>query len=411
MSKFKVLDLFSGAGGMAEGFLQAGFDIPCATDYSKEAAQTYVNRHKQLGYDVNYFCGDIRELTKKRGKLNEFICGHKIDVIVGGPPCQGFSLSGKRDENDFRNFLFLEFLRVVKKVKPNYFVMENVSGLLSYKFAKIEGLDGELYEDILPQEVIQKEAFKMGYFVKWKLLNAKEYGVPQNRPRVIFLGHKIRRFRGGNFKNIVEPPEFPEKKKYMVTVEDAIDDLSFLMNGQGSNHYLDSNSNQSQYQKNLRSGLTPDINGNTVKAVFLQNHQASKHNEKTINRFELLKPGESVGDLLNRLSKELKEQYFTKKFRCTKLTKKNVSPTVLTLPDDIIHYDPNNPRILTVRELARLQSFDDSFEFLGKRTTGGERRKYETPQYTQVGNAVPPLFARAIAEEIFKALSISRLNK
>lgn len=186
MSKFKVLDLFSGAGRMAEGFLQAGFHIPCATDYSKEAAQTYTNRHNQLGYDLTYYCGDIRDLTHKKGALKNFIGDNKIDVIVGGPPCQGFSLSGKRDENDFRNFLFLEFLNMVKKVKPNYFVMENVSGILSYKFTRIEGLDKEIYEDILPQEVIQKEALKMGYFVKWEILNAKNYGVPQNRPRVIF---------------------------------------------------------------------------------------------------------------------------------------------------------------------------------------------------------------------------------
>ncbi|MGX5481013.1 DNA cytosine methyltransferase [Bacillus thuringiensis] len=408
MNKFKVLDLFSGAGGMAEGFLQAGFHIPCATDYSKEAAETYINRHNQLGYDVNYFCGDIRDLTRKRGKLKEFICNHKIDVVVGGPPCQGFSLSGKRDENDFRNLLFLQFLKMIEKVKPSYFVMENVSGLLSYKFTKIEGLDKEIYEDVLPQEVIQKEALKMGYFVKWNLLNAKDYGVPQNRPRVIFLGHRIRRYKGGKYKDLVKPLEFPEIQNRIVTVEEAISDLAFLQNGEISKSYIEKCIDQSDYQKRLHRGLTPDINGNTVKTKLLYNHQASNHNEKTISRFKLLNSGESVSELFNRLPDNLREQYFTKKFRCTKLNKESVSPTVLTLPDDIIHYAPNNPRILTVRELARLQSFDDSFEFLGKRTTGGDRRKYETPQYTQVGNAVPPLFSRAIAEKVKEALINSR---
>lgn len=124
----------------------------------------------------------------------------------------------------------------------------------------------------------------------------------------------------------------------------------------------------------------------------------------------MLASGESIGELLQRLPKNLKDQYSTKKFRCTKLNKNAVSPTVLTLPDDIVHYEVNNPRILTVRELARLQSFDDSFEFLGNRTTGGSRRKYETPQYTQVGNAVPPLFAKAIGREILKALKKSIMN-
>lgn len=404
MDKFKVLDLFSGAGGMAEGFLQAGFHIPCATDYSKEASQTYVNRHKQLGYDVNYFCGDIRELSRKNRNLLNLIGNNKIDVIVGGPPCQGFSMSGKRDENDFRNLLFLEFLRIVKKVKPSYFVIENVEGLLSFKFSRIEGLDKEIYEDVYPQEIIQKEAFKMGYFVKMKLLNAKDYGVPQNRPRIIFLGHKIRRYRSGHFKDLVAAPEFPKKIDKIVTVEDAISDLNFLKNGQVSMVYNNKYGNKSDYQLGLREGLTPSIDGKGLPALDLHNHQASKHNEKTISRFKLLEPGESISELMARLSDELKEEYSTKKFRCTKLDKRSVSPTVLTLPDDIIHYDKHNARILTVREFARLQSFDDSFVFLGKRTTGGERRKYETPQYTQVGNAVPPLFAKKIGEEIMRAL-------
>lgn len=153
--KYKVLDLFSGAGGMSEGFLQAGFHIPCATDYSKEAAETYINRHKQLGLDINYYCGDIRELTRNKRKVKEFIGEHEIDVIVGGPPCQGFSMSGKRLVDDIRNTLFLEYLKMVKLIKPKYFVIENVAGLLSYKFEKIVGLDGEVHNDINPQEVIR----------------------------------------------------------------------------------------------------------------------------------------------------------------------------------------------------------------------------------------------------------------
>jgi len=402
---YKVLDLFSGAGGMSEGFLQAGFKIVSATDYSKEATETYINRHKQLGHDVNFYSGDIRDLTKDKKKLKAFVGNNSIDVIVGGPPCQGFSLSGKRLADDIRNTLFLEYLKIVKFVKPEYFVIENVAGLLSYKFERITGIDGEVYEDICPQEVIKKEAFKLGYFVKWDILNAKSYGVPQNRPRVIFLGHKIRRYRGGNVKDLVTPPNFPLEKNIVVTVEDAISDLNFIGNGEVKIKYNNNYGNKSTYQKMLRHGLTPGMNDKPLKENTLFNHQTSKHNMKTIERFKLLMPGESIGELLPRLSNELREEYFTKKFRCTKLNKNDISPTVLTLPDDIVHYDHKNPRILTVRELARLQSFDDSFEFKGKRTTGGDRRKYETPQYTQVGNAVPPLFARAIAEEIISALN------
>ncbi|OQD36000.1 DNA cytosine methyltransferase [Bacillus toyonensis] len=409
--KYVVLDLFSGAGGMSEGFLQAGFHIPCATDYSKEVAETYINRHQQLGYDVNYYSGDIRELTKNRKKFKGFIGENKIDVIVGGPPCQGFSLSGKRLEDDIRNTLFIEYLRMVKLVKPKYFVMENVEGLLSYKFRKIKGLGKEVYEEIYPQEVIEKEALRLGYHVKWKVLNAKDFGVPQNRPRVIFLGHRIKKCRNEKYKNLVTPPRFPTALKTMVTIEDAISDLNFIQNGEVKTKYDKRFGNKSDYQKCLKEGLTPSISGKPIKAEILYNHQASKHNEKTLERFKLLKSGESINALLQRLPEELKANFATKKFRCTKLDKNNVSPTVLTLPDDIIHYDMNSPRILTVRELARLQSFDDSFEFRGKRTTGGNRRKFETPQYTQVGNAVPPLFARAIAKEIYTALSSSVKNE
>jgi DNA (cytosine-5)-methyltransferase 1 len=401
--KYKVLDLFSGAGGMSEGFLQAGFQIVSATDYSKEAAETYINRHQQLGHDVNFYSGDIRELTKDKKKLKEFVDCDSIDVIVGGPPCQGFSLSGKRLADDIRNTLFLEYLKIVKFVKPDYFVIENVAGLLSYKFEKITGIDGQVYEDICPQDVIKQEAYKMGYFVKWDVLNARNFGVPQNRPRVIFVGHKIRRYRGGTVKNLVTPPNFPTGENKFVTVEDAISDLNFIGNGEVKLKYNNIYGNKSAYQKMLRQGMTPGIDGKPHKENKLSNHQTSKHNMKTLERFKLLLPGESISDLLPRLSNELREEYFTKKLRCTKLSKDNVSPTVLTLPDDIVHYDQKNPRILTVRELARLQSFDDSFEFKGKRTTGGDRRKYETPQYTQVGNAVPPLFAKAIALEIKRA--------
>ncbi|NHC43582.1 DNA cytosine methyltransferase [Bacillus sp. MM2020_1] len=408
--KFNVLDLFSGAGGMSEGFLQAGFHIPCATDYSKEVAETYINRHRQLGYDVKYYSGDIRDLTGNKKRLKEFINHEQIDVIVGGPPCQGFSLSGKRLDDDIRNTLFIEYLKMVKFIKPKYFVMENVEGLLSYKFNKIKGVDNQVYEDISPQEVIINEALKLGYSVNYKILNAKNFGVPQNRPRVIFLGHKIKRYRGGKYKNIVTPPNFPSEVDHIVSVEDAISDLNFLKNGEVKTFYNNKYGNNSNYQKKLRNGLTPGINGKPVNAKKLYNHQASKHNEKTLNRFKLLKSGESINELLNRLTLEQKELYMTKKFRCTKLNKNNVSPTVLTLPDDIIHYDHRNPRILTVREFARLQSFDDSFEFKGKRTTGGNRRKFETPQYTQVGNAVPPLFAKAIAKEIYIALIKSEID-
>ncbi|CCF16892.1 DNA-cytosine methyltransferase family protein [Brevibacillus laterosporus GI-9] len=401
---YTVLDLFCGAGGMSEGFLQAGFEVPFASDYSKEAAETYTKRHQQLGYDLKFFNDDIGKLTK-RSTLNEFLGDTRIDVIVGGPPCQGFSLTGKRDENDPRNKLFLDYLKIVKMVKPKYFVIENVEGILSYKVKKLKGISGTIYEDELVPNIIQKETEKFGYFVEHKLLNAKDYGVPQNRPRVIFFGTRIIK----NRKNKLQKPKFPEKQNLVVTVEDAISDLRFLKNGQESANY-NVRYNVTAYQQLLRNGITPSANGEPIPSIELHNHKASKHQDKTVKRFEKLKSGESVGQLLERLTPEELEYFNTKKYRCAKLEGSSVSPTVLTLPDDIVHYDKGNPRILTVREFARLQSFDDSFVFYGKRTTGGDRRKFETPQYTQVGNAVPPLFARAIANEILLVLNVVNNN-
>lgn len=399
---FNVLDLFSGAGGMAEGFLQAGFRIPNACDFSAEVALTYKNRHQQLGYtDLNFYQGDIRKIAKPK-KIKEFLEGNEISVIVGGPPCQGFSLTGKRNQEDPRNYLFIDYLKIVRIVKPKYFVIENVEGILSFKVSGLKALSRTVYDNVTVPEVIVKEAEKIGYSVKYKLLNAKNYGVPQNRPRVIFLGHQIKRVKG-KVIDIVPPPEFPAIQDVTITVSQAISDLRFLKNGETAESY-NSRFKTSAYQSALKNGLTPNINGFGVRACSLANHSASNHTEKVIKRFKKLKPDESISQLLNRIDEHELEEFNTKKYRCTKLHRDRVSPTVLTLPDDIIHYDPQNPRILTVRELARLQSFDDSFEFLGKRTTGGERRKHETPQYTQVGNAVPPLFANAIANEIMKAL-------
>ncbi|MDI4647882.1 DNA cytosine methyltransferase [Cohnella hashimotonis] len=399
---FNVLDLFSGAGGMSEGFLQAGFKVPNACDYSIEASTTYQNRHKQLGYKESKFLNsDIGELTKPK-KLKTFLDGVTIDVVVGGPPCQGFSLSGKRSKEDQRNRLFLDYLKIVKMVKPKYFVIENVEGMLTFKLEKVEGVSGTIYENEFVPDIIVKEAQKIGYFVEYRLLNAKHFGVPQNRPRVIFLGHRVK-YTKNKIIHLVTPPRFPEPKSSFICVKDAISDLSFLKSGNKSLTY-NSLYKPTAFQMALRNGLTPSINGQTIISKTIFNHSTSKHNENVVARFNLLKNGESIGELLKRLSVEDLKKYKTKKYRCRKLDPNNVSPTILTLPDDIVHYDSTNPRILSVREFARLQTFDDSFEFLGKRTTGGDRRKHETPQYTQVGNAVPPLFAKAIATQIMKAL-------
>lgn len=389
----KVLDLFAGVGGMAEGFLQAGFSIPYASDISEQAALNYKNRHNQLGFNVSFYCGDIGTLANE-AELSKFLGDdlNKIDVICGGPPCQGFSIAGRRSPTDKRNLLVKNYIKILKLVQPKYFVMENVQGILSSKFLEYKGL-ARTYRNEKVTDVLIEEFAYVGYSVEFKILDASDYGVPQQRMRVIFLGTHMR------CKNKLLHPEPLRVDK--VTAKEAIDDLKKIKNGSKEIKYTQ-NGRLSIFQQQSRDGRTPISLGLSIKASEIHNHETSNHSEHVIERFSLLKQGESLKNLFDRLPSDVKDRLATKKHTCRKMIAEKPSYTVLTLPDDLVHYDQN--RILTVREMARLQSFDDSFEFLGKRTTGGDRRTSETPQYTLVGNAVPPLLAKAIAMQIMSLL-------
>lgn len=388
---YKVLDLFCGAGGMAEGFLQAGFSIPFASDKSEQAALTYINRHKQLGLETSFYQGDVSELSKSN-VLKSYLGASisEIDVVCGGPPCQGFSLAGQRNPLDRRNQLVQNYIKILEQVQPKYFVMENVLGILSAKFIDYQGLKlSYINKNVI--DVLKSEFNEIGYpDVEIKLLDASDYGVPQKRLRVIFLGTRL------DVKVKLVHPNPSKLPK--VSAKDAIDDLAVIDNGTTLTEY--NQKPQSEYQKQSRIGRTPSSRKTT--AIRLSNHQTSTHSALVIERFSKLQNGENIKQMLSRLGKKDSLKLASKKQNCRKIIATEPSPTVLTLPDDLVHYSQN--RILTVREMARLQSFDDSFEFLGKRTTGGDRRKLETPQYTLVGNAVPPLLAKAIAEEIKKNL-------
>ena len=396
MKRYQVLDLFSGAGGMAEGFLQAGFDIPFASDRSSQAAMTYEYRHReQLGYKLDYFCGDVQELAEEQ-KLKDFLGKEflNIDVICGGPPCQGFSMAGKRNPDDLRNQLVRSYINILKQVQPKYFVMENVTGILSAKFSAYQG-QSQYYENELVTKVLLNEFREIGYTnVAIKTLDASDYGVPQRRKRVIFLGT-----RDDIGVQLAHPEPLKSQKN---SVKQALSDLENIEIGSKIEEYK--NQAESNYQIDSRAGRTPNSKGQKVKSKKLANHETSKHTSLVIERFGLLSPGDDFKKIYNNLSEDQQKRYKTRKHNCRRMLPNEPSPTVLTLPDDMVHYSKN--RILTVRELARLQSFDDSFEFLGKRTTGGVLRKLETPQYTLVGNAVPPLLAKAIALEIKKNLDL-----
>ena len=401
MDKPIVLDVFSGAGGMSEGFIQAGFDVAFACDINKMAELTYMNRHEQLGFKSKFACINIEKFAEKKF-LKEFLEGNKIDVVCGGPPCQGFSLAGKRDKCDPRNILFRSYIKVIKNVKPKYFVMENVEGILSMKFDEFVGVSGTIYNNNTVPEILTKEFYKIGYHVEWRVLQANDYGVPQSRKRVFFLGHKIKKTKDGGYKSLITPPVFPVRSvDKNISANEAIDDLSFLEHSHSSSSY-NTLVNISEYQKESIKGRTPRVHGETINSKTIFNHQASRHSKLVVERFNQICQGESLVAVRERLGQEVWGKIQTKKLRCQRIKSNEPSPTVLTLPDDLVHYSKN--RIMTVREFARLQSFDDSFQFLGKRTTGGDKRKIELPQYSQVGNAVPPLMAKAVAMEILKAI-------
>lgn len=436
-----AIDLFCGAGGMSEGLIQAGFHILFSSDINPDVQRTYMNRHEQLGLhqgvNTYFHRGDIRELTGNL--INEKIANleifrnqdvPEIDAVFGGPPCQGFSRAGRRDPNDPRNMLFREYLRVINEVRPRYVVLENVTGFMDTKFYGFEGVTGYQYLDgeIVPN-ILMHEFQLIGYHtLEPRILNAAHYGVPQRRNRVIVMA----------YRNDMVPPVYPEpthNDDTALTITDAISDLIRNEDIRDQVHNIDTD-----FQIASREGRTPDVNGNTINSNgVIHNNEVSAHQQIIAERFALFREGEDGAGLKNRVMSEgidisnspalinhcvnamgLEQEQVIELFRAGNvnrenvdilLTKKNIrtrldrnkpSATVMTIADDYI--SPFEPRTFSVRELARLQSFDDSFEFLGKRTTGGLRRRVEVPQYSQVGNAVPPLLARAVANEIMRVL-------
>jgi len=366
--KFTVVDLFCGAGGFSEGFKKAGFEILFGFDKCPQAIDTY-----RYNITKNSHFGDIRDYPPKDLLEVAGVKRNEIDIVIGGPPCQGFSTAGMMKIDDQRNYLYKYFIDFVGYVEPKIFVMENVPPIISHNNRAIS-ID------------IEKRFRKIGYTLSRQKLNAVNYGIPQLRERFFFAGSK----EGNHCFPPEKTHEYPKHKKngnseiipsHYISIEEAISDLVLRGSlGQAEmDYYLDP---QTAYQKERRE-----------RSIKLFNHEGTKHTKKVIDRFSMFKEG----DKISNLPKEFK----TNKLMVKRLKRTLPSPTVMTLPDDLIHY--SEPRILTVREMARLQSFDDTFRFIGKRTTGGKKRMMECPQYTLVGNAVPPLLAKAIAVELLKS--------
>ncbi|MEQ8238861.1 MAG: DNA cytosine methyltransferase [Cyclobacteriaceae bacterium] len=614
---FKFIDLFAGAGGFSEGFLQAEvnnkyFDFIAASDINENCELTHIVRYNhQLGLNAEFLRQDITE-PDFLDNLIEKVGDNKIDVVCGGPPCQSFSLAGKRKKFDKKDDLFSHYLEVIKLLQPKYFVMENVKGILTKEGGKIKDLiiqeinsivdiqeiprlvsfirkikpthnsflfecmvkraemekfreheletkreeyikfidnrfkqitpkiadyktsktdprintirhgfnilartkewqklrrdiirekdycnvDGDSFvstfnsflSEISPENVINEiemafgalevsdiyqmdcediinalkiytstfdetvdllrtlcseseseelsnilNSIRLYKIEKSFVANASNYGVPQNRERVLFIGCR----KDQKFISEIPATVSDEEK---VSIFEALYDLDFIGNNQEAHHYeqvdikkqfngtakkmerlikkrsIDGKQDVKQgksfaewsregrlierYQPMTKPFYVRNFEGlNNGEKYFdpLNNHKTSNQNEDVVKRLEIiLKNGD-----YKESQCELEECGLTSNKRnYNVLNPETQSSTIMTIPDDYIHY--NSPRALTVREMARLQSFDDSFVFQGKRSTGGNNRKHEVPQYTLVGNAVPPLMARAVATEILK---------
>lgn len=340
----RVLDLFSGCGGLSHGLAKAGFDIVAGVDNWSDALVTFERNHpgaKSALVDLGQFNPDDIES----------IAGSDIDVVVGGPPCQGFSISGKRNPEDPRNKLYIGFVEVVAHYKPKAFILENVPNLISMAGGKVK------------DEII-KEFSALGYNVQYKILLASDYGVPQNRKRVVFVGVR----NGLDF--IYPAATFIDNKR---TTSDAISDLTEDSLSEGATN---KNAALTEYQKIMRK--------NTDR-VF--NHEVSQHSEQTVSTIALVPDGGNYKDLPDNLKNIRKRNIAWTRFGSFK-----PSNTIDTGHRHHFHYKFN--RIPTVRESARLQSFPDDFIFYGSKTS----------QYKQVGNAVPPILAEAIGLELKKTL-------
>ncbi|PQB04122.1 DNA cytosine methyltransferase [Aureitalea marina] len=509
-NKRRHIELFAGCGGMAVGMENAGFSLVFANEVSPMASNTFA--HNILGVNIeeqpenvkwihskydrsnynkrlrenlldpkldencelefdanlgdlegNLLVGDVRQLRRKLFDKNIFDPYNKsLDLISGGPPCQSFSLAGRRELGNYKNRLPLDFAEICEKLQPKVVLLENVKGILS---AFNDG--GEKHYAWFE---VAKAFALIGYAPLCMLLNSKYFGVAQNRPRYIMIAlrsdilNKLIGLRPNNtvlnkvsgflqkasentdqltikdldyydierdlklFDGHVLPLPITFEPNTWFTVKDAIDDLRKDQKGQ-----------KSPYVHSLHN----ELNSNSSIDYKILNHNERSHTEKVKNRFlfyQLLSSmnglesqillkvrngerptRELIKEAFNYLSlkldgfDELFKTYseFSRFILSIELTKKHSqralisslpSPAQLTIPDDMCHYSPFENRVLTVREMARIQSFPDWFVFKSKETTGGSNRSYEVPQYTQVGNAVPPLLAFHLGQHISSLL-------
>ena len=424
--KFTSVDLFAGCGGLTRGLESAGFECIAFNEINPDAGKSF-----SLNFpDATPYIGPIEEVLTD--EVLERISADprvrdSIDLVCGGPPCQGFSGIGHRRTHKLEkediptNHLFHEMIRVIEKLRPKAFLFENVQGILSGKWTS-NGENGEIFWDVW-------KAFASieGYTVQPGLVRGYGFGVPQNRPRVMIIGIKDEFLRNKKKTSRLYLPE-PEKGKklhkpminelenrgglfprwHRINAPDLIDvigDLDFDGWTSENPHYPTPDSELSDFAREMRKGVQDKDR--------VMDHKFPNHSERIVEKFQFM--------IDNQITKkeDMPPRFRTKKFNQRVTPKKWGSSkpwiTVTSLPDDYVHYA--NPRTFSVREWARIQTFPDKHVFFGKRTTGGDRRagnpsegrwERDLPIYTQIGNAVPPKMAEALGSHLAKLFQPSK---
>lgn len=406
------IDLFSGCGGLSLGLCQAGWQGMFAIERATDAFETF--RANFLGKDVRYPFQWPEWLEQRAHSIDEVLdecptqlsrLRGKVDLIAGGPPCQGFSFAGKRSASDPRNKMFQRYVDFVELVRPKFLVLENVPGMnVAHKDGR--GKSKQTYYQKLVESLAD-----IGYEVSGKVLDAADFGVPQRRARLVAVGIRLdiarqfaRASQGESDRAIqaafalIEAAGVRQLSEYggghQVSASEAISDLAVgTAKKRNTQEYVGDGARRgyrqvkyegpkSNYQMKMSGGMAPSD---------MDSMRLARHREDVELKFatilRIARPG------IN-LSAENRSMLGMLKHRTVPMHPDKPAPTLTTLPDDILHY--GEPRILTVREYARVQSFPDWFLFKGKYTTGGQSRRTECPRYTQVGNAVPPLLGKAI---------------
>ena len=397
--KLTYIDLFAGCGGLSLGLYNTGmwkglFAIEKSPDAFQTLKYNLIEKRNHFEWPnwLSQKEHDINEILKKHNNELKSYQG-KVDLVAGGPPCQGFSTAGRRKEDDERNNLVKKYIKFIRLVQPKIIFFENVKGF-TQQFGENK-TKGKIYSNYVTNALYRDGIDYIGYDVFGQLVDFSEFGVPQKRTRFILVG--IRK----DYKTSLKAKEFFDliknnKYEFIVNkgieinpnLETAISDLLIeekkLIDSPDTKNYKTSlySKPKSKYQKLMRKDFNYDIP---------DSHRFAKHSEHTIKLFSKLIKHTTKG---KRLSEQERKIFDVKKRSIVVLHPEKPTPTITTHPDDYIHYC--EPRILTVREYARLQSFPDNFEFKGKYTTGGKLRIKEVPRYSQIGNAIPPLFGEIV---------------